>query len=353
MSRNYANIMTAIWREDDWCRLSADAQRTFFLLFSQPDITAAGVLALTIGRWSAKANNTTPASIRADLAELESARYVVVDYDHEELLVRTFVKWDGGSGNPKRRPIILRAAHDVVSPILRVALVAEFVRLGLPVDDLVTSPPPPDRHPDSHSVPDVKAIDRPASQDRPNWDSPTRVMGYAQVNSLSDSHSDTHPDSQSASEGVVVTKGLYVVPQPTTLKPQTPPAALEPASPGSTPTQRSKRITDAYAAVQPMSKWPAVNAIVLRAIKADRWSDDEIHDAMQRLAADERGVTVETLRFELTGPPARRASSEYVERNGHRLKPETAMHLDDDQRWAELDAARSQQQPLAIEGTAS
>jgi hypothetical protein len=98
------------------------------------------------------------------------------------------------------------------------------------------------------------------------------------------------------------------VPQPTTLKPQTPPAALGPASPDATPTQRSKRITDAYATAQPMTKWPAVNAIVLRAIKAERWSDDEIHAAMQRLAADDRSVTVETLRFELTGPPANRAS---------------------------------------------
>jgi hypothetical protein len=57
-----------------------------------------------------------------------------------------------------------------------------------------------------------------------------------------------------------------------------------------------------------MSKWPAVNAIVLRAMKTGRWSDQQIHDAMQRLAADRRGVTIDTLRHELTGPPASRAS---------------------------------------------
>jgi hypothetical protein len=75
-----------------------------------------------------------------------------------------------------------------------------------------------------------------------------------------------------------------------------------------TATRRSKRITDAYHAVEPMSKWPAVNGIVLKAIKANRWQDDEIHDALLRLAAEGRPVTVETLRVELNGLPPPRAA---------------------------------------------
>lgn len=70
-------------------------------------------------------------------------------------------------------------------------------------------------------------------------------------------------------------------------------------------TQRSKLITDAYAAVEPMCKWPAVNAIVIRAIKAERWSDDEIRAGVLRLAGEGRPVTVETLRIELMGLPPR------------------------------------------------
>jgi len=66
-------------------------------------------------------------------------------------------------------------------------------------------------------------------------------------------------------------------------------------------TQRSKTITDAYAAVQPMCRWPAVNGVVIKAIKANRYADDEIHAALQRLAADGRSVTIETLRVELEG----------------------------------------------------
>jgi hypothetical protein len=76
-----------------------------------------------------------------------------------------------------------------------------------------------------------------------------------------------------------------------------------------TVNQRSKRLTDAYHAVEPMSKWPAVNGIVKQAIEAARWSDEEIHDALLRLAKESRSVTVDSLRTELVGftPRANRA----------------------------------------------
>lgn len=84
--------------------------------------------------------------------------------------------------------------------------------------------------------------------------------------------------------------------------------AVVPDPPTLTVTQRSKAITDAYALAEPMCKWPAVNAIVIKAIKADRWSDVEIQAALMRLAGDNRSVTVDSLRTELTGPPTARAA---------------------------------------------
>lgn len=72
-----------------------------------------------------------------------------------------------------------------------------------------------------------------------------------------------------------------------------------------TVTQRSKRITDDYAAVEPMCKWPAINGVVIKAIKSQKYTDNEIRDALLRLAAEGRSVTVETLRVELAGIPPR------------------------------------------------
>jgi hypothetical protein len=110
-------------------------------------------------------------------------------------------------------------------------------------------------------------------------------------------------------------------------------------------TQRSKEITNAYSAIEPLCKWPAINAIVIRALKAEKWSDDEVRDALLRLAAEGRSVTVDTLRVELAGlpPPSRNG---LVEVNGYHLTAQTAQRMTTDrQRLAAMD-----QQRLAIEG---
>jgi hypothetical protein len=58
-----------------------------------------------------------------------------------------------------------------------------------------------------------------------------------------------------------------------------------------------------------MCKWPAVNGVVIKAIQSGRYSDDEIRDALLRMAAENRSVTVDSLRTELGGlPPARHAA---------------------------------------------
>jgi hypothetical protein len=65
--------------------------------------------------------------------------------------------------------------------------------------------------------------------------------------------------------------------------------------------QRSKRLTDAYAEAVPMCKWPAVNGVALSAIKSGHFDDDQIRAALLRLAADNRPVTIDSLRTELVG----------------------------------------------------
>jgi hypothetical protein len=79
-------------------------------------------------------------------------------------------------------------------------------------------------------------------------------------------------------------------------------ANVVPIAEGSSVTQRSKRLTDSYYAVEPMCNWNGVNQIVIKAIKAGKWTDQEIHNALLRLAEGNRGVSVETLRRELAPP---------------------------------------------------
>lgn len=140
--RNYAQVSTSLWAPDsDFRKLPARAQRLYKVLMTQPNITAAGVLPLTVKRWANLAPDTPVDEIEETLVILEDARYVVIDRDAEELLVRSFVRWDKGYGNPKRRPVIVRAAGAVASMPIRLAISQEFQRLGLPTDGLPDSDP--------------------------------------------------------------------------------------------------------------------------------------------------------------------------------------------------------------------
>lgn len=76
-------------------------------------------------------------------------------------------------------------------------------------------------------------------------------------------------------------------------------------------TQRSKPITDAYASAQPMCRWPAINGVVIHAIKSGKYADAEILPALLRMASSGQTVTVESLRIEIEGLAPKRGT------NGH------------------------------------
>jgi hypothetical protein len=131
MARTYGNIVTAIWLDPEFCALSAGAQRTYFMLVTQPDIAACGTLALTRRRWSKTVAEHERPNFPAWLTELEHARYVLVDEDTEELLVRTFAKWDGGYKHSQRVQAVVATAESIRSPILRASIATELASLGV------------------------------------------------------------------------------------------------------------------------------------------------------------------------------------------------------------------------------
>lgn len=134
MARNYGRFTTDIWRDKKFRALSRDAQWAYFMLGTQPDITAAGLLSLTVKRWSGYASDATPDALSDALSELASKRFVIIDEHTEELLVRAFVKWDGGLSNRNRRPVVLDAVHAIASPELRGVMAYELRDLDEPGD---------------------------------------------------------------------------------------------------------------------------------------------------------------------------------------------------------------------------
>lgn len=92
-----------------------------------------------------------------------------------------------------------------------------------------------------------------------------------------------------------------------------PPPFEPPADPDSA---RADVLTRGYLAIEPMAIYERVRHPVLTAVQSGAYGHDQIADALGRLAADGRSVTVETLRIELRGAPAARGQPRGRGRSG-------------------------------------
>lgn len=138
MARSHARLLLTVWADPDWRALPMAAQWLYEALISQPTITWAGVLPLQPRRWRGLAADVDAATIEVALKALAAHRFVVVDEDTEELLVRSFVRHDGVARQPNVLKAALREAQTVQSLAIRRVLAAELRRLdvaGLNVPD--------------------------------------------------------------------------------------------------------------------------------------------------------------------------------------------------------------------------
>ncbi|RAJ70220.1 hypothetical protein K378_01385 [Streptomyces sp. Amel2xB2] len=138
MARGHGRILTSIWEDEDFTNLGEPEQRMYLFLISQPNLNHAGLLPLTLRRWSRKARGLTVAELEKRLAALEETRFIVVDDDTEELLIRTFVRNDGVWRMPKVMAAMVSGAGEISSMRLRRALLVESERL--PLDELSDEP---------------------------------------------------------------------------------------------------------------------------------------------------------------------------------------------------------------------
>jgi len=98
-------------------------------------------------------------------------------------------------------------------------------------------------------------------------------------------------------------------PDPTTTAPTVlpPPSANGAATTDESLIQRAGRLTKAYTDDEPMSNFLAIRGIVKKAVSTGH-ADNEITDALIRLADNGRPVTTDSLRIEMHGLPAQRGS---------------------------------------------
>lgn len=128
MARTRAMILTSIWQDPDFVALKPAAKLVYLALLSQPDVSHLGVLSVAYGRW-ARALNGSAQWVRECVEELAAARFVIIDPDAEQLLIRSFMRNDGVA----RQPNVLQAAAtsigSVASAKIADALLDELARI--------------------------------------------------------------------------------------------------------------------------------------------------------------------------------------------------------------------------------
>lgn len=129
MARDHARIRLNIWDDEDFAELSSSAQWLYFRILSHQTLSYCGVADWRPGRYAASAADLTPTDVETFAAELERGRFVVIDRDTEEVLVRSFVKHDELMDKWNMAAAVARTWSEVASKPIKAVIVHELHRL--------------------------------------------------------------------------------------------------------------------------------------------------------------------------------------------------------------------------------
>ncbi|GEM_PF-1536636 len=129
MPRDRALLNMAIWQDADFRALPVPAQHLYFVLWTHPGLSYAGVVDWRPGRLAAMAGGWSADDVEAAAACLEHRLFIVVDHDTEEALVRSYVRFDGLMKQPNLGVSFALAYAAVASADVRGVIVHEAHKL--------------------------------------------------------------------------------------------------------------------------------------------------------------------------------------------------------------------------------
>lgn len=118
MARGHGRILASIWEDPDFLKLDEREQRFYLFLISQPNLNHAGLLPLTLRRWSGKARGLGEVDLHWHLEALQAIGLVEVDQLEEELFVSGYFQHAGIGGQPR----VVAAAYDAIAASASFAL---------------------------------------------------------------------------------------------------------------------------------------------------------------------------------------------------------------------------------------
>lgn len=129
MARKEARIFTNIWDDEDFVAAHELEQRGYLFLVSQPDLEHSGVLPLRRSRWARKGPSLSGEDWDKLLISMERRKFVVVDWDTEEVLVRSLIRRDMVFKEPNVMRSAIKHVSTIESKTILLALAAEMCRI--------------------------------------------------------------------------------------------------------------------------------------------------------------------------------------------------------------------------------
>lgn len=128
MPRQFAQLSVSIWSDEHFKSMRPEDQHMYFVLLSQPRVSLCGVLDYIPTRIARCSYHWTANDVEERIKALIEERYVVVDRDTSELLIRSFVRNDGLLKMPNVAKGMASEFGEVMSETLRDAITHELQR---------------------------------------------------------------------------------------------------------------------------------------------------------------------------------------------------------------------------------
>lgn len=207
MARTYAKWLTSVTSDEHFLAMSMSAKFLYSMLVAMPKLSSAGSIDYRPRRWCELDATFTPDAIRDAVDELAANRYLHVDEETEEVLLRSFIRIDGGFKNTNMRKAIQSAIDTIESERLRAIATVELARATGQVTD-------PDEPPSGHHA---EGASEPTGSLQP---SPTTVHPSAASTVTSENRSEAYRRAVDAAVDIRRSKAGKIL-HPDTWEPKT------------------------------------------------------------------------------------------------------------------------------------
>ena len=137
MSREFAAVNVTIWGDPDFRALPPAAQHLYLLLWTAPALSYCGVHDWRPGRLSVLSQGYVAEHVQTVADCLIARHFIVVDKQSEEVLVRSWARFDGLLKQPRMAVSYASSYAAVASPTLRQVLAYETQKMAETQPELI------------------------------------------------------------------------------------------------------------------------------------------------------------------------------------------------------------------------